>query len=225
VEETRQIRGLYAGEVTFVDFCFGRLVAALGELGYLDDSIVLVTADHGHPLGDHGKFLKGADRLYNELLRIPFMIRMPNQRYGGQRSDALVQFQDVLPTLLDLLGLATPAEAMHGKSFRNVVSRHTDEHRQAVITGFHEGIDRCIRTKTWSFIERPLGEQDELYNLIEDPRERRNLTETHPEEAVRLGRQFGRYYRSRRRRGRGAGIQGKYELASSGLDRPAQDSD
>jgi arylsulfatase A-like enzyme len=223
-EETRQIRGLYAGEVAFVDFCFGRLVAALGELGYLDDSIVLVTADHGHPLSDHGKFLKGPDRLYNELLRIPFMIRLPNRRHGGQRSDALVQFQDVLPTLLDLAGLATPSDAMHGKSFRNVVERHTDEHRKAVIMGFHEGIDRCVRTKTWSFVERPRGEQDELYNLIEDPEERRNLIETHPDEAARLARQFGRYYRPRRRRA-GTGIQGKYELASSGLARPAQDSD
>jgi arylsulfatase A-like enzyme len=220
-EETRHIRGLYAGEVAFVDFCFGRLVAALGELGYLDDSIVLVTADHGHPLGDHGKFLKGPDRMYNELLRIPCMIRMPNPQYGGQQSDALVQFQDVLPTLLDLLGLAAP-DAMHGKSFRSVIEGHTDEHRQAVITGFHEGIDRCVRTRTWSYIERPRGEQDELYNLVEDPQERRNLIETHPEEAARFARQFGRYYRARRRRGR-AGIQGKYELASSGLERPAQD--
>ncbi len=222
-EETRQMRGLYAGEVAFVDACFGRLVAALGELGYLDDSIILVIADHGHPLSDHGKFLKGADRLYNEMLRVPFMIRVPDQRYGGQRSDALIQFQDVLPTLLDLLGLSTTLDAMHGKSFRNVVERQTDEHRQAVIIGYHEGIDRCIRTKTWSYIERPIGEQDELYNLIEDPRERRNLIEAHPEEAARLASQFGRYFRARRRRARG--IQGKYELASSGLDEPALASD
>lgn len=61
--DIRLLRGLYAGEVAFVDHCLGRLFAGLEELGYLDDSIVAVLSDHGHPLGDHGKFLKGADRL------------------------------------------------------------------------------------------------------------------------------------------------------------------
>jgi len=76
-EEIRHIRGLYAGEVAFVDHCLGRLFATLEQLGYFDDSVILVLADHGHPLSDHGKFLKGPDRLYSELLRVPFMIRLP----------------------------------------------------------------------------------------------------------------------------------------------------
>ncbi|MGQ0568315.1 MAG: sulfatase [Armatimonadota bacterium] len=222
-EETRLMRGLYAGEVAFIDQCLDRLFTAFSDLGYLDDSIIVVLADHGHPLNDHGKFLKGADRLYNEMLRIPFMIRLPGGRHGGQRSDALIQFQDVVPTMLELLGLPSSLDAMHGKSFRGVVERDTDEHRQAVITGYHEGIDRCIRTKTWSYIERPAGEKDELYHLNNDPQEQYNLIESHPDEAARLARQFGRYYRARRRRAKG--IQGKYELASSGLEEPVLGND
>ncbi len=214
-EEVRLIRGLYAGEVTFVDHWMGRFFETLGDLGYLDDSIVLILADHGHPLGDHGKFLKGADRLYNEMLRIPFLVRLPKARHGGERTDALVQFQDVLPTLLELLGLDSSLDAMHGRSFRDVVEQRTDDHRRAIITGFHEGIDRCIRTKTHSYIERPSGQADELYDLQADPREQHNLIATYPEEARRLAGSFGRIYRSRRRPG--AGIQGKYELGSSGF--------
>jgi len=215
-EEVRHIRGLYAGEVSFVDHCLGRFFEALRQLNYLQDSVVVVLADHGHPLGDHGKFLKGADRLYNELLRIPFMIRLPDGRHGGERTDALVQFQDLLPTLFDLVGMRGDHDAMHGRSFAHVLEREANDHRSAVITGYHEGIDRCVRTKEWSYIERPVGEVDELYDLVEDPQERRNLAAAHPDEVQRLSRLFGRAYRARRRQGRG--LQGKYELASSGID-------
>ena len=217
-DEVRSIRALYAGEVTFVDYCFGRFAAALREFGYLDDSLIIVLADHGHPLGDHGKFLKGVDRLYNELLRIPFMVRLPAGRQGGRASDALIQFQDTVPTILDLLGLGPNLGAMHGNSFGGVVNGNVDDHRDAVIIGYHDGIDRCMRDKAWTFIERPSGERDELYNLSDDPKEQRNLIEAFPEEAERLFRLFGRYYRARRRRARG--VQGKYEMASSGLEEP-----
>jgi len=217
-DEVRLIRGLYAGEVGFVDHWVGQFLRALGELGYLDDSVVLILSDHGHPLGDHGKFLKGADRLYSEMLRIPFMLRLPQGRHGGERTEALVQFQDVAATLLDLLGSRAALGAMHGRSFRPVVERDTDEHHEAIITGYHEGVDRCIRTRSLSYIERPAGEPDELYDLGKDLREQRNIIDTHREETERLARSFGRIYRSRRRRA--SGIQGKYELRSSGLDEP-----
>ena len=215
-EDVHHIRGLYAGEVAFVDHSLGRLFNALRELGYLEDSIIVVLADHGHPLGDHGKFLKGPDRMYNELLRVPLMVRLPKGQHGGRRCDALIQFQDLLPTLLQLTGSGGDLGFMHGRSFAAVVREETDEHREAIITGFHEGIDRCIRTKTWSYVERPAGEADELYDLVEDPREQRNLADAHADEVQRLSRMFGRAYRPRRRRDRG--LQGKYELASSGID-------
>jgi len=215
-EDVTHIRGLYAGEVAFVDSCLGRFFESLRELGYLDDSVVVILADHGHPLGDHGKFLKGPDRMYNELLRIPFMIRLPQGRHAGRHCDALVQFQDLLPTLLELTGSSGDLGFMHGRSFASVLRGETDEHREAIITGYHEGVDRCIRTKTWSYVERPAGEGDELYDLMNDPREQRNLADAHPGEVRRLAGLFGRAYRPRRRRGRG--IQGKYELASSGID-------
>ncbi|MDQ7860022.1 MAG: sulfatase-like hydrolase/transferase [Armatimonadota bacterium] len=216
--ETRAIQALYAGEVTFVDACLAPFFAALGELGYLDDSIVVVLSDHGHPLGDHGKFLKDADRLYGELLRAPFVVRLPRGAHGGRRTDALVQFQDVLPTLLDLLGLEGDLDAMHGRSFRRVLEGERDEHRSVIITGYFEGLDRCVRTAEWSYIERPAGEPEELYHLTDDPGERGNVVDRHPDVASGLSRAFGRYYRPRRRPRRE--IQGKYELAASGLEEP-----
>ncbi len=216
-EEIRHIRGLYAGEAAFVDACLGRLFAALRDLGYYDDSVIVVLADHGHPLGDHGKFLKGGDRLYNELLRVPFLVRLPGGR-GARRTSAIVQFHDLLPTLLDLLGLSDNASAMHGASFVPVLHGDSDQHRAMIITGYYEAPDRCVRDATWSYIARPDGEVDELYNLVEDPHERVNLIDQCPQEARRLARAFGSYFRRGAPQTEIKGIQGKYELASGGID-------
>src|SRR5438093_8972073 len=132
-EEQRQIRALYAGEASFVDDCLGRLFRALEELGYYEDSAILVMADHGHPLGDHGKFLKGADRLYSELLKVPFLVRLPGARVKGHRK-AIVQFHDVLPTLLDLISLGGLDSALTGRSFhRALLGEEEDRHREVVI--------------------------------------------------------------------------------------------
>ena len=215
-EEVRHVQGLYAGEAAFVDDCLGRLFRALKDLGYYDDSVIVLLADHGHPLADHGKFLKGGDRMYSELLKVPFMIRLPGGE-GARRTQVVVQFHDVLPTLLDLAGLGNNATAMQGRSFLPVLRGEADEHRQAIITGYHEAPDRCVRDRTWSYVQRPEGEPDELYNLSEDPRERVNVIDEYPEEARRLARAFGSYFRRGAAQVAVKGVQGKYELSSGGI--------
>lgn len=219
-EEISHMRGLYAGEAAFVDHCVGQFLKVLKDQGYYYDSVIVLTADHGHPLGDHGKFLKGGDRLYNELLKVPFMIRLPGGE-GARRTQALIQFHDVLPTLLELIGMGNNATSMHGRSFLKVLRGESDEHRQAVITGYQEAPDRCIRDQTWSLIERPVGEPDELYNLVDDPGECVNLIDERPEVARRLSETFGSYFRLGSEMGTSGvqekGIQGKYELASGSV--------
>jgi arylsulfatase A-like enzyme len=215
-EEIRHIRGLYAGEAAFVDHHLGRLFQALKELGYYDDAVILLMADHGHPLADHGKFLKGGDRLYNELLKVPFMIRLPGGEDAG-RSQAIVQFHDVLPTLLDVMGLGNNASAMQGRSFLPVLRGDTDSHREVIITGYHEAPDRCVRDQTWSYVRRPASEPDELYHLLDDPKEQNNLIDQYPNEARRLAGSFGSYFQREAGQAEVKGIQGKYELASGGI--------
>ena len=218
-DEIKHIQGLYAGEAAFVDHCLGPMFETLEAEGYYEDSIIFVIADHGHPLCDHGKFLKGPDRMYSELLKVPFMVRLPGGKHGGLRTSALTQFQDVLPTVLDVMGLGNNISSMHGKSFRSVLEGDAEHFHESIITGFKEGVDRCMRDETWSYVSRPEDEPDELYNLDDDPRETSNLIDEHPEEAQRLAAAFGSYFR---RRGSGPisvkGVQGKYEMASGAIE-------
>jgi arylsulfatase A-like enzyme len=216
-EEVRLIRGLYAGEAASVDHALGRLFEAFAELGYLDDSLIVITNDHGHPLGDHGKFLKGSDRMHGELLKCPFLVRLPGGRGGGRETRALVQFHDVLPTILDVLGQGNDTLGMHGRSFRAVLEGDSDSHRAAAISGYHEGQERCVRDETWSYVRRPEGEPDELYNLAEDTKETHNLVDEQPEEARRLASHFGPYF-YRAPVTEVKGIQGRYEMGSASVE-------
>jgi len=217
-EEIAAIRGLYAGEVTYVDHYLGTMLDGLREGGYFDNSVILFIADHGHPLADHGKFLKGGDRMYSELLKVPCMIRFPGGEHGGKRLDALAQFPDILPTLLDAAGFATNLGEMTGTSLMPLIRGEVDSVREATITGFHQAPDRCIRDRRWSYIRRPEGEPDELYDLINDPRERTNLIDEHPEEAQRLASHFGSAFALRGTAVKG--VQGKYEVADSAVTAP-----
>lgn len=214
--EIAQIRGLYAGEVAAVDTALGAVFEALRDSGYMEDSIVLVLADHGHPLADHGKFLKGADRMYSELLRVPFMLYVPNGPGNGRVSDAIIQYPDVLPTLLDLLGLQTYAQTMTGRSFRPVVDLQADEHRSLAVAGYFSAADRCLRDARWSYIRRPQGQPDELYDLVHDPREQRNVIDAHPEVAARFLRAVGPQFLRETVRSI-KGVQGQYEMASAAI--------
>jgi len=148
---------------------------------------------------------------------VPFFLHLPGGARGGEERQALLQFHDVLPTLLDLLGLGSNTSSMHGRSFRGVIEGDDADLHDAIITGYHQGIDRCIRDRRWSFIHRPAGETDELYDLEADPREQRNLIDEHPQEAQRLASQFGAYFfRDAPRQIKG--IQGQYELASGAVE-------
>lgn len=216
-EEINHIRGLYTGEVSFVDDILGNLFQEIERLGYFENSLIVVTADHGHPLADHGKFLKGTDRLFSELLKVPFMIKFPKGQYAGRRIKSLIQFPDVLPTILEIIGYKNETNTMVGKSFYNVIKGETDKHREATLTGYFRGIERCIRTEQWSYVQTNRGEPDMLFDLQKDPKETNNLIDTYPEIAKEMFSKFGNIYKAKVSC-EVKGLQGMFEMGSASIE-------
>ncbi len=99
----------YHGEVAAMDAAVGELLAELRKRGALERALVLVVADHGEGLGDHGEDTHGA-YCYDSTIRVPFLVRYPDARRAGERSAEPVSVVDVYPTLLEFLGLSAPAD-------------------------------------------------------------------------------------------------------------------
>ena len=118
-EDKEQMRSLYKAEVSFVDEYFGALLDRLEESGQRDNTVVVLLSDHGEQLFDHGLWGHGKS-VYQEELRIPLIFSLPGVIPEGGRSVALVQGVDILPTLLDLLGIPKP-EIMSGQSLLPVI--------------------------------------------------------------------------------------------------------
>ena len=182
-DELQNIRALYAGEVSFVDKWIGHLIEKLGNLGVLEDSLVVFMSDHGAPHGEHGNLRKTTDNLYNELLKIPLIMRFPNGEHAGKRIKSLVSVVDVLPTIMEVLGYVRETNYMQGKSALPLITGQADKIQDYLTMGFFDTEDRCIRDEQWSYIRRPSGQKDELYDVISDPQEMENLIDKHPQKA------------------------------------------
>ena len=199
-EELKYIRGLYAGEVAFVDKWVGVLLNKLKELELYDDSLIVLLSDHGVPIGEHGWVLKHPHTLWSELVRMTLIVKLPGNEHAGTRVKGLVETCDVPATILDVLGLDREARYMHGTSFLPLIRGESERLKDYVIIGYHESLHRCVRTEEWSFVFRPEG-RDELYNLIKDPEERVNLIDECKDVARELASKLARcsYLRAARR--------------------------
>lgn len=173
-----------------IDDNIGRLLEFLDEHGLTENTIVIYTSDQGYFLGEHGFFDKRM--MYEEPLRMPFVVRYPREIEGGSQSAELIQNIDFAPLLLDYAGLATPAD-MDGRSFREVLKGQPPEDwRKAIYYRYwqhqahrpaHYGI-RTVSDKLIRFYGDGLGLPGtddtktapawEYYDLVNDPHELRN---------------------------------------------------
>lgn len=115
-ENIATIRAIYAGLITEVDHHLGEVIAALKEMGQYEDTLIILTADHGEMLGDH--HLWGKLTYHDAAFHTPLIIRDPELREAfGARVDEITELVDIAPTMLDLLGLETP-HTMDGRTLR-----------------------------------------------------------------------------------------------------------
>ena len=193
----------YLATVQSVDDSVGRVLALLDKTGLARNTIVVYTSDQGFFLGDHGLFDKRF--MYEESIRMPFLVRWPAGITPKTRSDALALNIDFAPTFLEVAGLAVPAD-MQGRSLLSVLRSRTpsDWRTSMYYRYYHDPGDHNtrahygVRTRTHKLIYFWTKDQWELFDLVNDPYELHNLygqpgqealTTTLKEELVRLKRQ------------------------------------
>jgi len=125
--DKEHLRALYDSEVSYTDHQIGQLFARLERSGLLDNTLVVLLSDHGEEFGDHGGYEHGRN-LYDALLRVPMLFSMPGVIPAGKLSSEPATMVDVLPTILDLLGMDGP-EGINGRSL--AATLHGDEERRA----------------------------------------------------------------------------------------------
>jgi arylsulfatase A-like enzyme len=110
-----EMRTLYDGEVAYADAQFGRFVDLLKWLNLYDNSFVVFTADHGEEFAEHGGFEHG-DTLFEEVLRIPLLVKFPHQKFAGVRVEDRVTLVDLAPTIVSGVGIPVPPGSFDGEA-------------------------------------------------------------------------------------------------------------
>jgi choline-sulfatase len=131
----RRIIRAYWSQVAFVDAEIGRVLDRLDELGLRDDTLVIVTADHGDFAGEHGCVEKWDTVFFDCLVRVPLLMRGPGVGESGRRIGTLTDNVDIVPTVLEICGQEVPAD-LHGRSLAPVLADASAPHKPYV---FAEG--------------------------------------------------------------------------------------
>ncbi len=159
----------YDGEIATADDLVGRLVAELKRRGLYDKSLVVLVADHGEGLGDHGEMRHGV-LLYQETVRVPMVLKLPRAADRGTRRGEVASLTDVMPTVLGLVGAETP-RGLDGVSLfaRAAAGRrlYAESWYPRLRLGWSEL--RLLVDQRWAAIDGPAPE---LYDLAADPHER-----------------------------------------------------
>jgi arylsulfatase len=161
-----RVKAYYYGMISENDKYIGTILDELKASGLADRTVVVFNADHGEMLGDHGLLFKGS-YMYDGVVRTPLIVRAPGKIQAGTVRNELVEEVDVMPTLLDLLGVPVPS-AVQGQSLVTSPKR-----KNAVFSEFPT--IKMARTRDWKLVHYTKAKHGELYNLKEDPHELYNL--------------------------------------------------
>ena len=186
ITDADYVVSLYDQEVRYLDEGVGNLLATLDEMGIAEQTLVILMADHGESLTDHGIFFEHHG-LYDCTLHIPMILRWPGHLPTGVRVPNLLHTSDIAPTILQAAGLARPS-TMTGQSYWGLVTgeEQTGGHARVISAESTVQAKWSLRTDTHKLIVA--REPDfygtamrELFDLVADPREQHNLAEAQPE--------------------------------------------
>ena len=182
---------LYQGEIAYADQSLGALIDALKAAGAYDDTLIVMCADHGEGRGEHNEETHSM-LTYNSTLHVPLILRVPGEP-GGRRVSSRVGTVDVMPTVLDFLGIPAPAETQ-GRSLRPLM-RADHGGKQDATSYYAETLSprlsygwgelRVLFEGPYKYVHGP---RQELFDLQQDPAENRNLAAERPAEKQRMER-------------------------------------
>ncbi len=203
--QREQLMVVYDSQVAGVDAHIGSLLDVLEEEGLADNTLVVVSSDHGEELGDHNYYFYHLSSVYEQVLALPWIMRLPGSLPAGRVVDEPVASVDIAPTMLDLLGLQAP-NPMEGAS-RTALARGETGAPGAPVT-FAEWSDRMVVVgqDSWRYVWNPMGvttygapfdqeegigfriAAEELYDLGGDPLQQENIVGAHPDRAAEMRR-------------------------------------
>ena len=187
LEEADTLRALYDGEITYWDQQFGALMDDLRRRGVYDDTMIIITSDHGEEFGDHGGFWHGTT-LYDEQVHVPLFVKLPGNDRAGTHVGHWVQSIDLMPSILRRVGLDVP-EGVQGGSLDQGTARvfAEESHEGNVLESVRErrGFEELKLITANAGNPRGL-EEVELYRVADDPGEQDNVAETASEDLTAL---------------------------------------
>ena len=190
-KDQKALKGLiarYLGNVSLVDKYVGKILESLNSFGLAENTIIVYTSDHGDMLGSHHLVEKRV--MFEEALKVPFLIHHPGMDFSASMYDDLTSNVDVVPTLLDMAGVPKPAH-IQGKSLLPVLEgsgagqdavfaewhprkRKPNSPTNNILIDYDAPATRTIRTAEWK-LNVNIGDRWELYDIARDPTETRNL--------------------------------------------------
>jgi choline-sulfatase len=190
----------YDAAVRETDALMGHLIEQMRAAGLLDETIVVVTSDHGESFGEHG-YLQHGPRVDEPVMHVPLLIFLPKHHPAydpGRRVDSLVSVIDIMPTLLDAVGVSVPEGVeglslmgeirggprwFYGESGRAFMGLDPERHLPGVA-----GKHRMVRTEGWKLVHVPTteGGKNWLFDLQADPEESLNVADENPAKVAEL---------------------------------------
>ncbi|MDH5714092.1 MAG: sulfatase-like hydrolase/transferase [Candidatus Aminicenantes bacterium] len=166
----------YDASIYYVDSIIGKITDKLKSCGLYNRTIIIIIADHGEALWEHGFFGHNV-HLYEEISRIPFIIKLPSPAgIEGLKNEALVQTIDLFPTLVDILQLPTHNAVLQGNSLLPLLAGSTNSVNEFLYFRTLWQTPRYgVRGTDYKYIYYTRTGEEELYNLRDDPQERTNL--------------------------------------------------
>lgn len=177
----------YNSEIAYTDAYIGKILQKFKDVGLYDDTVVVLVSDHGEAFNEHGFYFHG-QTLYNEVIRVPMIVRVPG--WKPRRVTDPVSIVDLPPTLLDLMGYAIPGEYDGNTRVPLMLGQAPAEARPVFsellpYTSWKEH-HKAVMLGDWKFISVLTAGSEQLYNLAEDPGEKKNLLKDNPEQAKRM---------------------------------------